>query len=80
MAKELRNKVHEAVRVILQPVRREYFPFFTFYNKLLPKKSNLSFLYSDYGDNFPGVVTPLEKNSINQKNMLLKRGMIAYTI
>jgi hypothetical protein len=72
LAKELKNKVREAVWVIFQPVQKGIYTAFAFYNKIFLETSKLSFLSIGVWNNFPGVVTALDKNSINIKTSVLR--------
>jgi hypothetical protein len=72
LAKELKNKVREAVWVIFQPVQKGIYTAFAFYNKIFPVKYKSSFLNIGVWNNFPGVVTALDKNSINIKTRVLR--------
>lgn len=71
MAKELSNKSCETVVVIFHHDQKGIFILFTLYSKKLRQKSNLSFLYRNFWDNFTSIITLLSKNYINQKIAIL---------
>jgi hypothetical protein len=78
LAKELKNKVREAVRVILQPIQKGILTACAFYNKILPNKSNYHFYLVAFAATFKVLLLPCTK--ILLINMGFKRGIIAYTI